>query len=73
MTYFGQGVDIILEVNCMEISNQHYVVFIRGHLQKVGLAPQSGTMIFDRVFLKLAFRDRAYADFVSNLPRDIAT
>jgi hypothetical protein len=59
MSYVGQGANIILEVNCIEISTQNYVV-IRGHLQKLGLAPRSGTSIF-------------VADFVSDLPRDITS
>jgi hypothetical protein len=50
MISVGQDVNIILEGNCMEISTQNYVVAIRGHLQKVGLAPRSGTSIFDWVF-----------------------
>jgi hypothetical protein len=58
MTSVGQDVNIILEGNCMEISTQNYVVAIIGHLQKVGLAPQSGTSIFDCVFLKIVFRDQ---------------
>jgi hypothetical protein len=57
----------------MEISTHNYVVVIRGHLQKVGLAPRSGTSIFDRVFLEIAFQDRAHADFMSNLPRAITS
>jgi hypothetical protein len=57
----------------MEISTQNYVVAIRGHLQKVGLAPRSGTSIFDQDFLKIAFREGAHADFVSNLPREITS
>jgi hypothetical protein len=73
MTSVGQGVNIILEVNFMEISTQNYVVAIRGHLQKVGLAPRSGTLIFDRVFLEIAFRDLAHADVVSDLSRDITS
>jgi hypothetical protein len=32
MTSVGQGVNIILEGNCMEISTQNYVVVIRGHV-----------------------------------------
>jgi hypothetical protein len=73
MTSVGQGVNIILEGNCIQISTQNYVVAIRGHLQEVGLAPPSGTSIFDRVFLEIVFRDRAHADFVSDLPRDITS
>jgi hypothetical protein len=73
MTSVGQGVNIILEVNCMEISTQNYMVVIRGHLQKVRSAPRSGTSIFDWVFLKIAFRDQAHADFVSDLLRDITS
>jgi hypothetical protein len=73
MTSVDQGLDIILEGNFMEISTHNYVVAIRGHFQKVGLAPQSGTSIFDRVFLKISFRDRAHADFVFNLPKAITS
>jgi hypothetical protein len=29
--------------------------------------------IFDRDYLEIAFRERAHADFVSNLPRDITS
>jgi hypothetical protein len=43
MTYVDQSLNIILEGNFIEISTHNYVVVIRGHLQKVGLAPQSGT------------------------------
>jgi hypothetical protein len=73
MTSVGQDVNIILEGNCMETSTQNYVVAIRGHLQKVGLAPRSGISIFDWVFLKITFRDLAHADFVSDLLRDITS
>jgi hypothetical protein len=73
MTSVGQSVNNILEGNCMEISTHNYVVAIKGHLQKVGLAPRSGTSIVDRVFLEIAFRDGAHADFVSDLPRDITS
>jgi hypothetical protein len=73
MTSVGQGVNIILEGNCMVISTQNHVVVMIGHLQKVRSAPRSGTSILDWVFLKIAFRDRAHADFVSDLPRDIAS
>jgi hypothetical protein len=73
MTSVGQSVNIILEGNCMEISTQIYVVAIIGHLQKVGLAPRSDTLIFDQVFFEIAFCDGAHADFVSDLPRDITS
>jgi hypothetical protein len=73
MTSVGQSVNIIPQVNCMEISNQAYAVAISGHLQKVGLAPRSGTSIFDRVFLDIAFCDQAHTDVVSNLPKDITS
>jgi hypothetical protein len=73
MTSVDQGLNVILEVNVMEISTHNCVVDIREHFQKVGLAPSSGTSIFDRVFLEIAFRDRAHADFVSNLPRAITS
>jgi hypothetical protein len=49
------------------------MVAIRGHLKKLDLALRSGTSIFDPVFLKIAFRDRAHADFVSDLPRGITS
>jgi hypothetical protein len=73
MTSVGQSVNIILEGNCMEIATQNYVVAITGHFQKVGLAPRSGTSIFYRVFLEIAFRDGAHVDFVSDMPRDITS
>jgi hypothetical protein len=57
----------------MELSTINYVVAIIGHLQKVGLAPRSDTLIFDRVFLEIVFRDQAHADFVSDLPRSITS
>jgi hypothetical protein len=65
MTSVGQSVNNIHEGNCMEISIQNYVVAIRGHLQKVGLAPRS-------VFLEIAFRD-GHADFVFDLPGDVTS
>jgi hypothetical protein len=73
MTSVGQSVNIILEGNCMKISTPNYVVAVRGHLQKIGLAPRSSTSIFDRVFLEILFPDRAHAALVSDLPRDIAS
>jgi hypothetical protein len=60
MRSVGQGVNTILEGDCMEISTQNYVVAIRCHLKEVGLAPRYGTSIFDRVFLEIAFRDRRF-------------
>jgi hypothetical protein len=71
MTYVGQGLNIILEVDCMDISTHNYLGVIIGHLHKVGLAPQSGTSIFDRAFLEIASPDRAHADFVFDLLRVI--
>jgi hypothetical protein len=73
MTSVGQSVNIILEGNYMEISTQNYVVVIRGHLKKVGSAPRSGMSVFDWVFLKITFHDRAHADFVSDLLIDITS
>jgi hypothetical protein len=57
----------------MEISTHNYMVVIRGHLKEVGLDPRSGTSILDRVFLEIAFQDRAHADFMSHLPRFITS
>jgi hypothetical protein len=57
MTSVGQGLNIILEENCMEIATHNYLVVIIDHLQKVGLAPRTGTSIFDRVFFEFRFRD----------------
>jgi hypothetical protein len=71
MTSVDQCLNIIVEGNVMEISTHNYVVVIRGHLQKLGIAPRSGTSIFDRVFLEIAFQDRTHADGVSDLPRAI--
>jgi hypothetical protein len=49
MTSVGQGLNIILQGNCMDISTQNDLVATRSHVQKVGLAPRLGTSIFDRV------------------------
>jgi hypothetical protein len=73
MTSVGQGLNIILEGNCMDILTHNYVVGIRDHLQNLGLAPRSGTSIFNRVFLEIAFGDQAHTDFVSDLPRNITS
>jgi hypothetical protein len=73
MTSAGQGLDIFLEGNCMEIFTHNYVVAIRGILQNVGLAPRSGTSIFDPVFLEIAFIDQEHVDVVSDLPRSITS
>jgi hypothetical protein len=73
MTSVDQCLNIILEGNFMEISDHINVVLIRGHLKKVDLAPRSGTSIFDRGFLEIAFQDRAHADFMSDLPRAITS
>jgi hypothetical protein len=71
MTSVDQCLNIILEGNLMETSTHNYVVVIIGHLQKVGLAPRSDTTICDRVFLEIAFQDRAHTDFMSDLSRAI--
>jgi hypothetical protein len=73
MTSVDQCLNIILEGNLMEISTHNYMVVIRGHLKEVGLEPRSGASIFDRVFLEIAFQDRAHADFMSDLPRFITS
>jgi hypothetical protein len=73
MTSVDQGLNIILEGNLIDISTHNYKVAIRGNLQKVALAPWSGTSIFDGVFPEIAFCDRAHSDGVSDLPRAITS